>query len=439
MMRKYPLYILIILILGTIVYAQAENMLISSSRLEKVPIGYGSYGIENFYKQFDNEQGAETVDTNMIDSYPNRKASLFFQNRFHIADYTGKPRFNFKSYENVYLKDRRNSYVSKDYKGDLYEPNSPIDIYVLFDLKFYANEVSRFKLLRSFTAESRTRSQLYIEKITVYTDENGKLPFTNLGKIGDLYNKVRNSPSSRVINREGQGFTSYSLPGHHGTYDYSDTPGNILSDDPFPPSKIYFDVFIDSNGNGHYTDEGGHYYSLGIGYVQEDRDYYLYPETPSFSVERNTIRSFKSCCICEENAVELFDLGDITDCKAYCAKAGQATVSWNKGMCEVEEGGTFLPFEGFVDVESASQDVLIEEVENVVVQNSSNSSENSYDDKVETLGENEYVNEDAEVEIKKVEELIKEDVNLQKNAINFDKAKIPVLVFVVLIVIIASI
>ena len=51
-MRKYPLYILIILILGTIVYAQAENMLISSSRLEKVPIGYGSYGIENFYNMY---------------------------------------------------------------------------------------------------------------------------------------------------------------------------------------------------------------------------------------------------------------------------------------------------------------------------------------------------------------------------------------------------
>src|SRR3989344_8814091 len=402
-MKKFALgviYLLIVIVLVFIAYAQTDNMLISPARLEKVPIGYGSYGIENFYKLFDNEEGEETIDVNMIDTYPNNKVSSFFLNTIHVADYTGKPKFNFR---------------------------------------FYENEKSRFKLLNTQYAESRTRSQLYIKKITVFVDEEGKLPFTNLGKIGDLYNKVKNSPSSRVINREGQGFTSYSLPGHHGTYDYSDTPGNRLSDDPFPPSKIYFDVFIDANIDGHYNLYGNHYYSLGKGYVKEDGDYYLYPETPSFSVERNTIRSFKSCCICEENAVELYNLGDITDCKAYCAKAGQATVSWNKGMCEVEEGGTFLPFEGFVDVESASQDVLIEEVENVVVQNSSNSSENSYDDKVETLGENEYVNEDAEVEIKKVEELIKEDVNLQKNAINFDKAKIPVLVFVVLIVIIASI
>ncbi len=429
-MRKSVLYILFVLVLGTIAFAQTENMLISPSRLVKVPIGYGSYDVENFYAQFDNEEGVDIVDVNMIDIYPNKKVSLYFQNTFHIADYTGKPRFNFKSYENIYLKDRRNSFVSNEYRGYVYEPNSPVDIYVLFDLRFYEDEASRFNLLRSFTSESRTRSQLYLEKITVYTDENGKLPFTNLGKIGDLYNKIRNSPSSRVINREGQGFTSYALPGHHGTYDYSDTPGNRLSDDPFPSSKIYFDVFIDADSDGHFNTYGGHHYELGIGYVKDDGDHYLYPETPSFSIERNTIRSFKSCCICEENAVELFNLGDISDCKLYCAKAGQTTVSWNKGICEVEEGGTFLPFEDYVDESSSGSSVQQNVQEQDVL-------ETVNQENVDVI--NEYTNEDAEEEIKEIEQMIKEEVNLKENDVNFDNSKIPVLIFIILIVIIASI
>ena len=48
---------------------------------------------------------------------------------------------------------------------------------VLFDLKIYENELTSFSLLRSINAESRTRSQIYLEKLTVYTDENGLLPF----------------------------------------------------------------------------------------------------------------------------------------------------------------------------------------------------------------------------------------------------------------------
>src|SRR3989344_3026425 len=277
-MKKFALgviYLLIVIVLVFIAYAQTDNMLISPARLEKVPIGYGSYGIENFYKLFDNEEGEETIDVNMIDTYPNNKVSSFFLNTIHVADYTGKPKFNFKSYENIYLKDRRFPikvdkfvplYEYDEFTGYHYEPNAPVDIYVLFDLRFYENEKSRFKLLNTQYAESRTRSQLYIKKITVFVDEEGKLPFTNLGKIGDLYNKVKNSPSSRVINREGQGFTSYALPGHHGTYDYSDTPGNRLSDDQFSFKKIYFDVFIDADGDRHYDERGHYYYIIGKGF-----------------------------------------------------------------------------------------------------------------------------------------------------------------------------
>ncbi|MCK4670405.1 MAG: hypothetical protein KAT43_04325 [Nanoarchaeota archaeon] len=309
-------------------------------------IAAGEYSLENIEESGqvkDLETDPLFVYASDVDSYPDKKVAKEYLDKIHIADATGKPKQKFFDTENIYLKDRRidetlDEFFARTHRGynietqefmpkyaNLYEPNSLVDIYIVFDQDIFESDLSDFFIPRStpFGGESKTINifgTIVIRKITVKTNEIGRLPFTNLGKI-----------DVRGI------FKGKSLVGKGRTYDVSSQLGNRLRSDPLYQlqSPVNFDIFIDANRDMRWSWIGDLYHSniVGRGWLREEPDVFLNGETPGFSVVQNPIRYTKTCCKCDKGTYEVANLIDVYECYEYCEKINQKAIGWFNGKC----------------------------------------------------------------------------------------------------------
>ncbi len=346
------LLVLLVLVIGlslfsAVSFALNEEVLPTGGKLKAIQKAFGptnyAYNLEaeiakasRTGKNYGRDLPREAIDSANDEDL---KGTIFY-NTFHLSDAQGFPKFRFASSENIYLKDRRTdlpfgvfvpiSYLNQR-RSNLYLPDSVIDVYVLLDLQFFETDLDRFRFLRSTIDESRTRTSYIVKKFTVQADKNGKIPFMNLGRVADLVDKSKLFTTSRA-SRSGHDTETTALPGMHGTFDYSDTPGNRLSDRKFRPDMVVFDIFIDANRNGRY--ESYPYTPALIGAKSFDKDYYLYIDTPAFGIILNTLKSIKTCCTCEETERVFFDMSDTYDCMNFCGSNDEAIVDFVIGDCE---------------------------------------------------------------------------------------------------------
>ena len=341
--------ILALMMLPTTFASTSDKILVSPARLTPVPKSFAPDFYDRHIDNFDLFQRKYPVSTQPIgtlDGY-----SLFdhmdtpFFNTIFLADATGAPKYKFGELENIYLKDARIPITREEFSPshsrinyrNMYKPNDPVDVYIMLDFAFYSDELPKFRFLKSSDVESRTRGQFILKKLTVYTDDEGRIPFTNLGSMAEIIDlDVITSPGR---NREGLQESallgnSAGQSGKGGTYDYANAKGNILADSPYL-NTFSFDLFIDAEQNGRYSSYGDHYYHPGDGLRKEDKDYYITPEVPGFQVIREApLRT--GCCVCDTSKTTLLGINDIYECKEYCTALGQETSRWKAGSCPTD-------------------------------------------------------------------------------------------------------
>ncbi|MBW2986918.1 hypothetical protein KY336_00050 [Candidatus Woesearchaeota archaeon] len=311
------------------------------------------------------------VPVQTINSQSPAKLSAEYYDSIYICDAFGKPKTSFVDTENVYLCDGRiyetlNEFFARTHNVgynietqeympkyvNMYQPNSEVDIYVVWDQKLYEDELPRFYIPRTtpFYSESRTVNDV-LRMFTVKTDDQGRLPFTSLGKF-DLQNLKPRRPY-------GTGQTR--------TFDYADEPGNILSSDPYV-NKGLFDVFVDANQDKHYSWTGDLYQSgiVGQSWLKEEPDYFINPITTGFVVKFATLRLRQNCCYCEDGPRELVNVNDVYECDQFCEKHGKETIGWLEGRCEKIVTPKSVPevieeVEFAAEIEEPEEEVVVEE------------------------------------------------------------------------------
>lgn len=283
------------------------------------------------------------VPVSDINSYLDKNLADKYKDAIYISNAIGEPKSKFWDTENVYLRDNRideslDEFFARTHQGynietqefrpkyaNLYEPDSLVDIYVVFDQDIYESDLSDFFIPRStpFGMESRTVNYfgtIVVKKVTVETDSRGKLPLVNLGQI-DIREIFRN----------------IDLVGKTRTYDISSEFGNILNSDPMSRLKtpVRFDVFIDANRDMRWSWIGDLYHSniVGRGWLREEPDVYLNGPVPGFSVRYNPERYSKTCCGCEKAWYEVVNINDVYECNEYCEKINQEGVGWLPRKC----------------------------------------------------------------------------------------------------------
>jgi hypothetical protein len=327
------------------------------------------------FSSFSLVAASELVPVQTINSQSPAKLSAEYYDSIYICDAFGKPKTSFVDTENVYLCDGRiyetlNEFFARTHNRgynietqefmpkyvNMYQPNSFVDIYVVWDQKLYEDELPRFYIPRStpLFSESRTVNDV-IRRFTVKTDDEGRLPFVSLGKF-DIHNLQPRRPYGS---------------GRSRTFNYADEPGNILSSDPYE-NKGLFDVFVDANQDKHYSWTGDLYQSgiVGQSWLKEEPDYFINPITTGFVVKLATHRLRQNCCYCEDGAREIANVNDVYECDQFCIKQGKETIGWVEGRCELPEEEIIEEVEFAAEleepVEEPAEEVIEEPAEEIV-------------------------------------------------------------------------
>ncbi|MBW3010766.1 hypothetical protein KY326_00940, partial [Candidatus Woesearchaeota archaeon] len=309
--------VLLILLLGSVQVALAAEYDLDS------PVGTASEkGIDEV------KQSLYFVPASRINNYPQTKLAKELHDAIYISDATGKPKYDFWDTDNIYLRDNRideslDEFFARTHQGynietqefmpkyaNLYEPNSLVDIYILFNQDLRESDLSDFFIPRStpYGMESRTLNILgtsVVKKVTVKTTSVGRLPFVNLGKID-----IR------------QLYSDIDLIGKGRTHDYSSEIDNILRSDPLSRLRtpVRFDIFVDANRDLHWSWIGDLYQSniVSRGWLREEPDAFLYGPVPGFTVRYNPAKLRSSCCLCVKGIYSVVNVFDVYECDEYC-------------------------------------------------------------------------------------------------------------------------
>lgn len=281
------------------------------------------------------------VPVQSINSQTIAKLPAQYYDSIYVCDAQGKPKSQFTDNENVYLCDGRIYETLQEFFArthnqgynietqefmpkyvNMYQPNSMVDIYVVYDQKLYEDELHSFYVPRSTgtLSESRTVTEV-LRVFTVKTDDQGRLPFLSLGKY-NLEELIPRRPYGTGVSR---------------TFNYGDTPGNVLSSDPYK-NQGFFDVFVDANQDKHYSWTGDLYQSgiVSQGWLKEEPDYFINPITPGFTIKTDPLRLRRNCCLCADGGRDVMNINDVYECDQYCDKLGKETDGWLDGQCPAE-------------------------------------------------------------------------------------------------------
>jgi len=344
-MKRLSFLIFLMLILATAVSAlEYEKAITPTTPLELIHKNFGT-DFYNIQLRAYNNIPEKIVSGFQPASQINSVDSVFlkntiFEDTIYVSDALGNPKYEFKSNEHIYLKDNRIAYApefhfpkyeSEPY-ANMYVPNSAVDIYILFDIPFYEDFLPYFRILRSSTNDDLSRGKI-TRKTRVYTDSEGRIPFTDLGTIGDIMGEDV-LPGSFDTNRLDGLHDRGAAKGRHGTYDYSSQPGNRLRDTEGYAGRINFDIFIDADTNGIFNVRGPAYRVPGKGGRVTDGDYYLWPESPGFAVEMRERIDDRGCCRCARTTKKIVGVNDVFQCSQYCEGISEDLSGYAGPTCE---------------------------------------------------------------------------------------------------------
>lgn len=268
---------------------EKENILLATTALPTINPSFSSDFYEREIAPFTPLYYDEVISKKTMNEFDSALIEdSVFENEIYLADEIGRPKYHFNRNDNIYLVDRR----LVEHKG-LYEPGATVHLYLFEDLSMYQNDLKELRIVKTSTIRNKN-SELIATRLTIQLDDQGRIPFTNLGTIDDLF-------------------------------------------DMFPDKKRFtIDMFIDAKKDQRYDRNGYYYQPAGsVRGIETDGDHYTWPESPAISVNVET-KTQARCCQCQTNNFIVQKVTDALQCAAFCKQNNQEFVSYG-GECNVQE------------------------------------------------------------------------------------------------------